>query len=609
MSSILSRPNRRPQPRHHTRSGRLIKRLVVNYLYPHRWQLAIALVFMALTAATTGAMAKLIQPVMDDIFQQRDRSLVLPIAGATFGVFLIRGVADYVHSVMMNKIGQQIVAELQKQLYAHLLEADLAYFHATSAGHLISRMVNDVTVMRGAVAECLTSIGKSTMTLLFLVGVMFYQDWALATGAFTAFPIAGWFVASMGKRMRRVSASTQAELGYFTTVLNQTFQGMRHVKAYGMEPYERQRVGQIIDQLYYLVHKSVKLANSTSPVTEVLSGLAIVAVIIYGGFRVIDGNSTVGELMSFIAAFLFAYEPMKRLSKLNAQLQTGLAAADRMFEVLDTHPTILDKPDAQPLVVENFAIRFEKVMFSYPDGTFALRGIDIEVPAGRTVALVGPSGSGKSTLLNLIPRFYDPGAGAVTIGGSNVRDVTMTSLRAQIALVSQEVVLFDDTVRANIAYGRIDASEDDIIAAARAAAAHDFIRALPEGYETLVGEHGVKLSGGQRQRIAIARAMLRDAPILLLDEATSSLDTESERAVQNALRTLQRGRTTLVVAHRLSTVAEADWIYVLDHGLVAESGTHSELLAKGDIYSRLYGLQGSGPEPERVAEPEAAAKA
>ncbi|MEI6559547.1 MAG: ABC transporter ATP-binding protein [Rhodospirillaceae bacterium] len=582
----------------HTSSWLLVRRVLGNYLLPYRWPFIWALVFMAVNAATTGAMARLMEPVMDNVFSQRDRTMVVPVAIAVLVAFTVRGFSDYFHSVLMNRIGQHLVADLQKQLYGHLLEADLAFFHATSAGQLISRVMNDVGVMRGTAAECLTSMGKSTLTLLFLVGVMFYNDWRLATGAFIAFPVAGWFVASMGKRMRRVSFSTQVELGNFSAQLNQTFQCIRHVKAYGMEGRERERVGAIIDRLFELVCNSFHVQSLTSPVTEVLSGIAIVAVIVYGGLRVIDGQSTVGALMSFIAAFLLAYEPMKRLSKINAQLQSGLAASERVFELLDTHATILDRPGARPLATQRYDIQFRDVHFAYGDDAPALHGVTLEVPHGQTVALVGPSGAGKSTCLNLIPRFYDVLRGSVAIGGEDIRDVALSSLRSRIALVSQEVALFDQSIRENIAYSLPGATEEQIVAAARSAAAHDFIVTLPHGYDTLVGEHGVKLSGGQRQRIAIARAMLRDAPVLLLDEATSSLDTESERAVQGALRTLQRGRTTLVIAHRLSTVVDADRIYVLDQGRVVESGSHAELLHHNGLYSRLYGLQSGSAEFE-----------
>ena len=585
-----------PSEEKHTASWVLVRRVLGNYLLPYRWPFIWALVFMAINAATTGAMAKLMEPVMDDVFSVHNRSMVWPVAIAVLVAFTVRGFSDYFHSVLMNRIGQHLVADLQKQLYGHLLEADLAFFHATSAGQLTSRVMNDVGVMRGTAAECLTSMGKSTLTLLCLVAVMFYNDWRLATGAFIAFPLAGYFVASMGKRMRRVSSSTQAELGNFLAQLNQSFQCIRHVKAYGMEGRERQRVGTIIDRLFELTCNSFHVQSLTSPVTEVLSGVAIVAVIVYGGLRVIDGQSTVGALMSFIAAFLLAYEPMKRLSKINAQLQAGLAASERVFELLDTPATIINRPEARPLTTERYDLRFHDVHFGYGEDTPALRGITIEVPHGQTAALVGPSGAGKSTALNLIPRFYDVLGGSVSVGGHDIRDITLASLRSRIALVSQEVALFDQSIRDNIAYSLPGTTEEQIIAAAAAAAAHDFIVALPQGYDTVVGEHGVKLSGGQRQRIAIARAMLRDAPILLLDEATSSLDTESERAVQGALRTLQRGRTTLVIAHRLSTVVDADRIYVLDQGRVVESGSHADLLRNNGLYSRLYGLQSSGSE-------------
>ena len=580
----------------HATSSVLVRRVLGTYLWPYRWPFAWAMLFMAVNAATTGAMAKLMQPVMDDVFSIHNRDMVWPVAIAVLVAFTVRGFSDYFHSVLMNRIGQHLVADLQKQLYGHLLEADLAFFHATSAGQLMSRVMNDVGVMRGTAAECLTSLGKSTLTLIFLIGVMFYTDWRLATGAFIAFPLAGMFVAGMGKRMRRVSFSTQVEMGNFAAQLNQSFQCIRHVKAYGMEGRERQRVGKIIDNLFELTCNSFHVQSLTSPVTEVLSGVAIVAVIVYGGLRVIDGESTVGALMSFIAAFLLAYEPMKRLSKINAQLQQGLAASERVFELLDHPATILNRPEAQPLTTPRYDIHFHDVHFAYGDDSAALRGVTLEVPHGQTVALVGPSGAGKSTCLNLIPRFYDVRQGSVSVGGHDIRDVTLASLRSRIALVSQEVALFDQSIRENIAYSLPGASEEQIVAAAKGAAAHDFILTLPQGYDTVVGEHGVKLSGGQRQRIAIARAMLRDAPILLLDEATSSLDTESERAVQGALRTLQRGRTTLVIAHRLSTVVDADRIYVLEQGRVVESGTHTDLLQHNGLYSRLYGLQSSGAE-------------
>jgi subfamily B ATP-binding cassette protein MsbA len=400
--------------------------------------------------------------------------------------------------------------------------------------------------------------------------------------------------------MRRVSANTQIETGQFMTLLNQTFQGARYVKAYGMEAYELSRARRIIESLYRLVEKAQRVRSISSPMMEAFGGIAVALVILYGGHQVLSGARSPGAFFSFIAALLLAYQPLKTLAGLNTNLQEGLAAAQRLFTVLDIEPAIGDRPGAAPLRIRGGEVRFEDVNFAYDEGTQALRGVTLEIPGGKTVALVGASGAGKSTIMNLIPRFYDVGTGAVLVDGQDVRDVTLASLRSAIGLVSQEVSLFDDTVRANIAYGRFGATEDEIVAAAKAAAADDFIRALPQGYDTPVGEHGVKLSGGQRQRLSIARAMLKNAPILLLDEATSALDTESERQVQGALKTLMHGRTTLVIAHRLSTVIGADIIYVIDAGRVAERGSHAELLRRDGTYARLHALQFLGRDDSAV---------
>jgi subfamily B ATP-binding cassette protein MsbA len=380
-------------------------------------------------------------------------------------------------------------------------------------------------------------------------------------------------------------------MGQLTTLLSQTFQGARHVKAYGMEEYEERRAGRLIERIFALVDRANRTRSQATPMMEALGGAAIAVVILYGGQQVISGARTPGAFFSFITALLLAYQPVKALAILNANLQEGLAAAQRVFQVLDIEPAIHDRPGARPLRIETGEVRFEQVRFGYRPGAVALDGISLTVPGGGTVALVGPSGAGKSTMLNLIPRFYEVDQGALSIDGQDVRAVTLASLRGAIALVAQEVSLFDDTVRANIAYGRFGASEEEIEAAATAAGADRFIRELPQGYDTLVGEHGVLLSGGQRQRLAIARAMLKDAPILLLDEATSALDSESERQVQAALRSLMRGRTTIVIAHRLSTVIGADLICVLDRGHIVESGRHAQLLARNGLYARLYETQ------------------
>jgi subfamily B ATP-binding cassette protein MsbA len=565
--------------------------LARDFMRPHVRRILFAFLLMGLAAASTAGRAWLMEPVLDRIFVAREGSLLLLIAGGALALALVKGLADYGEAVLMTRVGQRVIADVQIALFARLMRADLAYFHAHPSGTLISRFTSDAALLRGAAANVLVGIGKDAVTVVFLVGVMFYQDWLLALVSFFVFPLAIRPIVAIGRRIRRVTANAQAEIGEFTTLLSQTFQGARHVKAYGMEQYEEQRAGGLIERLFALIDRGTRTRSRASPMMEALGGTAIAVVILYGGHQVISGARTPGALFSFITALLLAYQPLKSLANLNALLQEGLAAAQRIFEVLDVEPTIRDMAGARPLHIAGGEIRFDKVRFGYVPGAAAIDGLSLTIPAGHTVALVGPSGAGKSTMLNLIPRFFDIDSGRIAIDGQDVRGVTIASLRSAIALVAQEVSLFDDTVRANIAYGRFGASFDEVEEAARAAAADAFIRELPQGYDTMVGEHGVRLSGGQRQRIAIARAMLKNAPILLLDEATSALDNESERQVQRALNTLIRGRTTLVIAHRLSTIQGADLICVVDRGRIVETGRHSELLARGGLYARLYAMQ------------------
>jgi ATP-binding cassette, subfamily B, bacterial MsbA len=572
-------------------STALVGRLVQEFMRPHAKSIVLAFLLMGVAAGSTAGRAWLMEPVLDRIFVAREGSLLLLIAGGALVLALVKGLADYGEAVLMTRVGQRVIADVQTALFARLMRADLAYFHAHPTGALVSRFTNDAALLRGAAANVLGGIGKDAVTVVFLVGVMFYQDWLLALVSFFVFPLAIRPIVGIGRRIRRVTADAQAEIGQFTTLLSQTFQGARHVKAYGMEEYEERRAAGLIERLFALINQGTRTRSRASPMMETLGGAAIAIVILYGGHQVISEARTPGALFSFITALLLAYQPLKSLANLNASLQEGLAAAQRIFEVLDIEPTIHDTPGARPLCIAGGEIRFENVRFGYVPGIVTLDGISLTIPAGRTVALVGPSGAGKSTILNLIPRFFDVGAGSIAIDGQDVRLVTLASLRGAIALVAQEVSLFDDTVRANIAYGRFGASTVEIEAAARAAAADAFIRELPDGYDTVVGEHGVRLSGGQRQRIAMARAMLKDAPILLLDEATSALDSESERQVQAALSTLISGRTTLVIAHRLSTIQGADLICIVDRGVIVESGRHAELLGRDGLYTRLYATQ------------------
>lgn len=571
----------------------LVSRLWHEHIKPYRWRIVGGLFCMACAALTTAVLAKMLQPLFDDVFMAHDESMLLQVAFLVLIIFILKGLSGFGESVSMIYVGQKIIGDIQKRLFDHFIVADLAYFHARSSGEIVSRFTNDVALMRNAVTTTLTSIGKDTLSILFLIGLMFYQDFLLASLAFFVFPVAILPIVKIGQKMRKVSLSTQEKMGAFTILLHQVFQGMRVVKSYAMENYEQKRAHHLIHHLCRLNIKAGRVRAASHPIMETLGGVAIVIVILYGGTQVIAGNRTTGTFISFITALLLAYEPMKRLANLNANLQEGLASALRVFAAIDRKPIITDDPHASILKVEKGRIVLNDVSFSYINGKKALKNISLTIAAGQRIALVGPSGSGKSTLLNLIPRFYDVSEGSITIDGFDTREVSLKSLHSQVALVSQEVILFDDTVKANIAYGYggAEAPNEAIIQAAKAAAAHDFISQLPQGYDTLVGEQGIRLSGGQRQRLSIARAMLKNAPILLLDEATSSLDTDSERQVQTALNRLMEGRTTVVVAHRLSTVMDADMIYVIEEGEVTEQGTHFELLKNNKTYARLVDLQ------------------
>ncbi|MEM6811970.1 MAG: ABC transporter ATP-binding protein [Pseudomonadota bacterium] len=570
-------------------SKELIKRLLKDYIGNHLTLLFLAIGFMIIAALMTAGFAAIIEPVIDQVLVAGNTARIWALGFGIFIIFTVRGIATYLDAIIMNKIGQSIVAEIQNQMFSKFVDLDLTFFHNNPSGQLISRVVNDVTVLRGAVTDCLTGFGKSLFTLILLVGVMFYQDWVLALGAFTIFPFAALFVAWIGKRLRQMSGDIQSRQAILSDRLSQVFQGIRLVKAYGMEDHEKDLAAKTIHRVRALILKSVRIANLSSPVNETLVGVVVFGIIVYGGFQVAGGETTAGQLLSFITAFTLAYEPMKKLARLNNTLQTGLGAAERVFDMLDRDVQVKDKENAKDVQFDKPEILFENVSFVYENSdNQALQNVSLTIPSGKVTALVGKSGSGKTTILNLIPRFFDVNKGAVKIDGHDIRDVSKSSLRQNMALVSQDITIFDETVWANIGYGKNDAYQDEIIKAAIAAEADDFIRKLPDGYDTKLGEDGVTLSGGQRQRISIARAILRDAPILLLDEATSALDNEAERAIQNTLTEIQKGRTTIVIAHRLSTVQNADLIIVLEDGQLAEQGTHEELMEKQSLYHKMY---------------------
>ena len=574
------------------KSIKLVKRLIKEHVRPYFGKMFIAAICMAIVAAATATNAWLMQPVLDEVFLNKNTQLLLLVPIVVMTIAIVKGLASYGESIFMEYSGEKIISDIRYRLFSHLMNADLNFFHKNSSGKLISRFTYDVGLLRASVSTALTGIAKDSMTLIFLVALMFYQDWFLAIIAFFVFPAAVLPILYIGRRIRKISTSTQIEIGSFASLLSQIFQGARYVKAYTMQKYEKRRAKKIIDDLFNLIYKSVRIRSRTRPILETLGGIAIALVIFYGGSKVISGATTPGTFFSFITALLMAYQPLKRLANFNINIQDGLAAADRIFNLLDQKPEITDLPNAKEYIHKKGEIEFKKVKFSYGSKTsHALNEINLKIPGGKTVALVGKTGAGKSTILNLIPRFYDTQSGKVIIDKKNIKNYKAHTLRKKMALVSQEVTLFDDTIRANIAYGNPNSTEKQLYEAAKKADAHEFITSFKDGYKSVVGEHGIQLSGGQRQKIAIARAILKNAPILLLDEATSSLDSSSEKDIQKSLKKLMKNKTTLVIAHRLSTILDADLIYVIDNGRVLEKGSHKTLMKNKSLYSKLYKLQ------------------
>ncbi len=575
----------------------IVRTILRSYVFPHWRSLLCAVLAMMVAAGCTAFMAKLMEPIINDIFIKRQGGKLLQISLFVLCAFSVRGFALYTEAYFMNYVGQMLITTIQKSLFASTLKGDLDFFHNHPSGDLVSRTISDVALMRSAFSFALVSSARYIITLMFLIALMFYQDWVLALVSFFAFPVAFYPIIKLGRRLRKTTTHAQEQVSRLVSLLSQVFQGIRLVKAYGMERYERHRLGVIAETIFSHSFKSARIRALSSPIMETLGGLAITVVILYGGSQVISGARTAGAFFSFITALLLAYEPMKKLSVLNSNVQEGLAASKRVFMLLEMKSNLRSPPHAQELKAVKKSIRFEDISFSYqsPEGELisppALKNISLEVKAGMKIALVGPSGSGKTSFLNLIARFYDPQKGTISIDNHNIKDVSMESLRNQLALVTQEVVLFDDTVKDNIQYGNLEASFEDIIKASKAAMAHDFIMELPKGYDTMVGEQGIRLSGGQRQRLAIARALLRNAPVLLLDEATSSLDSQSEHFVQAALDHLLKGRTAFIIAHRLSTIKQADLICVFEEGRIVAQGTHANLIKEEGLYAQLHRMQ------------------
>ena len=566
-------------------------RRLLRYLRPYVWPyFTIAMVCMAGYSATSGALPFLVQRVIDDVFAQKDKTSLFYLPFLIIGVFAFRGLVNFGDHYLTAYVGLRIINDVRDGLNRHLQFLSLSFFQRHPTGTLISRVTNDVSLVRSALTDSVASLIRDTTSLLALIVVAFLKDWVLATIAFVVFPASVLPITRMSKKIKRFTKRGQVAKGNLTNLLQESIQGNRIVKAFGMEKYEIDRFQEENQRVFKQSIRGSRTQSVVTPAMELLASFAIGAVVWYGGSSVIAGGRTQGEFMAFMTAMFLMYQPFKHLTRTYTTIQQGLAGAERIFEVLDEESEIKDRADAQPISGFSRMIEFHDVSFGYGD-ELVLNNINLEIRAGEMVALVGMSGVGKSTLADLIPRFYEVTSGKITIDGADIRDVTLQSLRFQIGMVSQHTFLFNDTVRNNIAYGDPSKDMDHIVAAAQAAYAHDFIMALPQGYDTMIGELGMRLSGGQRQRLAIARALLKDAPILILDEATSSLDTDSERLVQEALENLIVRRTSLVIAHRLSTIRKATRIVVLVDGSIVEEGTHEELLARKSEYSRLYTLQ------------------
>ncbi len=569
------------------------------YLFPY---LALLTASMLLLSATNGAIPFLVKGFLNQM-QGATPGTLKVLSFAVLAIFLMRAAMNFVSDYLTAYVGGKLTLDIRADLNDHLQRMPLSFFNRTPTGVILSRVINDVGMIVGATTDGIFSVIGDGATLVALLAGAFYLDWQLALIAFVVFPVAVLPVVRFSRQMRRMTRRQQTQLGGLTVVLQETFQGNRVVKAFGMEEYERQRFNTELRRLFRIGMRVARIKALTSPMIEVLGAAATVGILWLGAASVAAGTRTLGTFGAFIAAMLIVYRPFKSLSSTNNKIQQGLAAAERVFEMMDEPTDVPDEPGAIELAPGRHRVDFERVSFRYGDNPPVLHDIDLRIGAGEVVALVGMSGGGKSTLADLIPRFYDVTSGRIAIDGIDIRRYKLSSLRAQIGLVTQHTFLFNDTVRANIAYGSIEKGLHQVIAAAKLANAHDFIARLPAGYDTMVGELGVRLSGGERQRIAIARALLKNAPILILDEATSSLDSEAERQVQEALEHLIENRTTLVIAHRLSTVRRADRIAVIVHGRIVEEGSHDELLALGHEYRKLHDLQLMAPA-ELAASPE-----
>jgi subfamily B ATP-binding cassette protein MsbA len=561
------------------------------YAEPYRGRLCLSAVAMLLYAAGTAGLAVIIRPIVDKTLPLKEN--LTEMAWAIIGIYLLKGVGSYVSSYLTTYVGQRVVMDLRNALYRHILGQSAGFFAQRTTGQLMSRINNDVGQVQQVVSETIADLVRESLTLVGLAALLFYLDARLTIVCITGAPLVVYPLVRLGQRVRRTTRRSQEALEHISHISAEAFTGHRIVKAFGTEAHETEKFKRAGSSLFRTNMKVTAALSSLPPLMELLGGVGMAVALVIGSRSVASQTMTEGDFFAFLAAVMLMYGPAKKLSRVNADVQQALAAAERIFEMLDTHTEVKEQPGAPALAPFRSAIEFRDVGFGYDDGPGRiLRAVSFRVTAGQLIAIVGRSGAGKTTLVNLLPRFYDVTTGAIEIDGTDIREITLASLRAQIGIVTQETVLFDDTISNNIAYGTPSAPPQAIMLAAQAANAHGFISALPQGYETMIGERGQRLSGGQRQRLAIARALLKNAPILVLDEATSALDSESELLVQEALANLMMNRTSFVIAHRLSTIRRADAIIVLEHGQIVEVGRHDELLARPEgAYATLYQMQ------------------
>ncbi len=561
-------------------------RIIFNYLINHKFKILLALIMMIISAAATGLHAWLVRPALDEVLIKGNKEMLFLIPIAIIIVTLVKGLATYTHSYQMSKVAHEIIAKLQTQMFEKLMYLNMKFYNDSKSGNLISRLINDTYYLRLAIVKSVTGIIKDVLVIIFLLGNMFYQSWTLTLFAFFAFPLALWPIRKIGKSIRKITYTIQSEIAVFSNVLTESIRGIKQVKSYTKENYEKKRAFETIDFIKKYFTRSAFISNQLSPLMEFIGSLAIALSIYAGGTFVLNETMTTGQFMSFLVSLLLAYQPVKALGNLNISVQEGLAGAERIFKLLDTSDNKMEEISNKASIKLDGDILLKNISFSY-DQKNVLDNININIPKNKKVALVGLSGSGKSTIANLIPRFFDNYRGEITIGSKNIKELHLKDLRNNISIVTQETVLFNDTIKNNIKYGRLEVSDEEIENVAKLAGISEFAKSLEKKLDTVIGESGIKLSGGQRQRVAIARAIIKNAPILILDEATSSLDNITENKIYKTIKDLMKDKTILIIAHRLSTIEDSDIIYVVDNGRINSFGSHEDLINNSEIYKKL----------------------